>query len=92
MKTRYVLITLFALCMHATSIHAATSGAIRFSGLVYEPASAAVTFDASKHRQLEQTRQTCSLSTAQAVLLSDVLNYFATYAPKDAKLVSVVYL
>lgn len=92
MKTRHVLIALFALLFPATGTYAATSGAVRFSGLVYEPASAAVTFDAYKQRQLEQKRQTYSLKAAQIMLTSDVLDYFATYAPKDAELVSVIYL
>ncbi len=92
MKTRHVLIALFALLFPATGTYAATSGVIRLSGLVYEPASAAVTFDAYKHGELEQKRQTYSLSAAQTMLASDVLNYFATYAPQDAELVSVIYL
>ena len=92
MNTRSLRITLFALCFSATGTHAATSGVIRFTGGVSEPASAAITVDVHTRIQLQQTRQTYPLNKAQAMLSSDVLNYFATYAPKDAALIRVTYL
>jgi hypothetical protein len=92
MNTRRLRTTLFALCFFATDIHAATVGTIRFTGLVFEPASAAVLCDARRKTKLEQTRQTYPLSQAKMVLSSDVLDYFASYASKDAALVSVTYL
>jgi hypothetical protein len=92
MKTRNVSLTLLALACSATSIHASTaSGVIRFTGMVFEPASAALTVDSHNQAALEQSQHIYPLSQAQVMLSSDVLNYFATYAAKNAKLVSVTY-
>jgi hypothetical protein len=92
MKTCYVSLTLLALACSTTGIHASTtSGVVRFTGLVFEPASAAAAADARNPSAPEQSRRTCPLSQAQAMLSSDVLDYFATYAAKDAKMVSVAY-
>jgi hypothetical protein len=79
------------LVMSTTSLHANTaSGVIHFTGLVYQAASASKAFHTTATQQA-RTVQTYSLDKAQAMLHSDVLDYYASYAPKDAAVVSSTY-
>jgi hypothetical protein len=91
MKTRKLALALIALSLYATSTHATNaSAAMRFTGLVYVPASAAIVSDTTAYASIAD-RHVDSMSHAQSTLHSDVLDYYATYAAKDAKLVSVSY-
>jgi len=88
-----LLITLAAVpLLVATAAHAGTSsGTITFTGRVCAPASAAIYADSRKQIAYVRDERVQPLRDARAALSSDVLDYFATYAPSNAKLVSVAY-
>jgi hypothetical protein len=91
MKTRKLALALIALSLYGTNTHATgVSGVMRFTGLVYVPASAAIVSDTTACDSIAD-RHVDSMNHAQSTLHSDVLDYFATYAAEDAKLVSVSY-
>lgn len=69
----------------------AASGVIRFSGRVVVPTSIPLTYSATAPADEAVIRQVYTLRDAQRILATDVLDYFATYAPTDARLVSVTY-
>jgi hypothetical protein len=79
------------LCM--ADIHAATTsgGTITFNGSIAQTASASMTAVRSSQAEPVQTTQVYALAEAQRRFSSDVLDYFATYAPGNAKLISVTY-
>ena len=81
----FVVLAMSTPCLHANS----ATGYIHFTGRVYQGASASRAF----HTTIQQARttQTYSLDKAQALLHSDMLDYYASYAPKDATVVSSTY-
>jgi hypothetical protein len=92
MKARKLSLALFALALYAASAHATgTSGTIRFIGYVFEPASASLVSDTSTVYAPVAEKHVDSVSHAQTALRSDVLDYFAAYAGKGAKLVTVSF-
>lgn len=94
MNTRHLLITLLvatAPAIAGTHATASQGGTITFNGFLSQPASTAVAFDTGAPSVLAQSKQVMSLGEARTKLSSNVLDYFATYAPKDAQFVSVTY-
>lgn len=94
MKTRKLPLALLALSFfYATSAHAgAASGTIHFSGLVYQPASAPMDVQTSRADVPIASKKVDSLRDFRNTMQRDMLDYFETYAGKDAKVVSVTYL
>ncbi|RUL66163.1 hypothetical protein EKH79_05630 [Dyella dinghuensis] len=94
MKTRKLPLALLALSFfYATSAHAAAaSGTIHFTGLVYQPASASMDVQTSRADAPIATKKVDSLRNFRNAMQRDALDYFDTYAGKDAKVVSVTYL
>lgn len=94
MKTHKVALGLLALSFfYATSAHAgAASGTLRFIGLVYEPASASMDAQTSRADAPIAAKKVDSLRNFRNTMQRDALDYFGTYAGKDAKVVSVTYL
>lgn len=86
-STVFVALAMSVTCLHATTV----SGVIHFTGLVYRPASASIAFHASEPQAQKSTVRVYSLDEAVNKLHSDVLDYFATYAPKDSTVVSATY-
>ena len=76
----------------AFQVQASTvKGTIHFTGLVYTPASAALPFGHSQQASTARDKHIYSLATAQKLIRSDAFDYFASYAPQNAELVSVTY-
>jgi hypothetical protein len=94
MKTRKLPLALLALSFfYATSAHAGTaSGMIHFNGLVYQPASASMDAQTTRADAPIATKKVDSLRDFRNTMQRDALDYFDTYAGKDAKVVSVTYL
>jgi type 1 fimbria pilin len=94
MKTRKLPLALLALSFfYATSAHAgAASGMIHFSGLIYQQASASMDVQTARTDAPIATKKTDSLRDFRNTMQRDALDYFETYAGKDAKVVSVTYL
>lgn len=78
---------LFAFQVQASAM----KGTIHFTGLVYTPASASIWLGRSGELSATHDEHIYALATAQKLMPSDVLDYFASYAPQNAKLVSVTY-
>ncbi|RDS80483.1 hypothetical protein DWU98_13775 [Dyella monticola] len=92
MKTfKWVAILFGALFAHDVLAATTASGIIQFTGKVYAPASAAMALSTSNASRSLNEAQTYALRNAQRMLPCEVLDYFATYAAKDAKFVSVSY-
>ncbi|GLQ97517.1 hypothetical protein [Dyella mobilis] len=93
MKIRNVLATatLCLLCMADVQASTTSGGIITFRGGIVQMASASSPATPHNHAELAQTSQAYALRDAQRKLSSDVLDYFATYAPKNAQLISVTY-
>ncbi|HTC25626.1 hypothetical protein [Dyella sp.] len=94
MKTRKLPLALLALSFfYATTAHAgAASGMIHFTALVYQPASASMDVQTSRADAPIATKKVDSLRNFRNIMQRDTLDYFETYAGKDAKVVSVTYL
>jgi type 1 fimbria pilin len=94
MKRRKLPLALLALSFfYATSAHAGTaSGSIQFTGQVYQPASASTDFQTSRADAPVATKKIDSLREFRKTMHREALDYFDTYAGKDAKVVSVAYL
>lgn len=92
MKAHTPLLALLALPWYAASAHAAnTTGTVRFIGSLVEPASAPAPSSApTTHAPIAEKREDL-VSEMQMSLHSDVLDHFATYAAKDAKLLTVSF-
>lgn len=65
---------------------------MHFTGSVYRPASASVDFQSVRTNASVATKQIDSLQAFRQTKPLDILDYFETYAAKDAKVVSVTYL
>jgi hypothetical protein len=96
MKTYKLPLALLALfLLSATTVHAnSSSGTVRFTGSVYLPTSASVDYQASRTNAPVAAEQTDSLQHFRQAkpCAADMLDYFETYAAKEAKVVSVTYL
>lgn len=89
-----VSISLLSALALATGVQASTlapGGIIHFRGAITQPAYVPMTTSTTTQVRLAEATVTLPLSKARTMLSSDVLNYFATYAPADAKLVSATY-
>lgn len=93
MYRRGLLITLAAVSVLVTTGACAgtSSGTITFKGSVTTPASASVAIYSSNQAGLTGDKSIQSVRDARAALSIDLLDYFAMYAPSNAKLVSVAY-
>jgi hypothetical protein len=93
MMARNVSTLLVGLVLSVTSAQAATTtGVIRFTGMVFEPASASMAFSAdNQQRSSAHLTRIDSLNKTAGTLHCDALDYFSTYAANDAKVVSVTY-
>ncbi|HTV86520.1 MAG TPA: hypothetical protein VME63_14045 [Dyella sp.] len=93
MKNHRISMTLAALVMSITCAHASTASSafIYFTGRVYLPASASMTFHSAGQQVPQRTMQTYSLDKAQKLLQSHVLDFYASYAPKNAIVISSTY-
>lgn len=94
MKTYKLTLALLALpLLYAAPVQAGSaSGTIRFTGSVYRPASASMDFQAVRTNASVATKQVDSLQAFHQTKPFDLLDYFDTYAAKDAKVISVTYL
>jgi hypothetical protein len=81
----FVVLAVSTPCLHANT----ASGYIRFTGRVYQAASASRAFHSTTRQA--RTVQAYSLDKAQSLLHSEMLDYYASYAPKDATVVSSTY-
>jgi hypothetical protein len=78
----------------ATSAHAASTfggGVITFQGMITRSTTPLSPTGAYSESRFSVSTMTLPLSRARVLLSSDVLNFFATYAHRDAKFVSVTY-
>lgn len=93
MKTYTLALALLALpFLHATPAQANNaSGTMRFTGSVYRPASASMDFKTIQTRASVAAKQIDSLQAFRQDKPFDILDYFETYAARDAKVVSVTY-
>lgn len=93
MKTCTLALALFALpFLHVAPAEASSaSGTMRFTGSVYRPASASMDFKAVHTHASVAEKQIDSLQAFRQDKPFDILDYFETYAAKDAKVVSVTY-
>ena len=91
MYYRRLSITLFAITLLVTTAHAAQSGRIEFHGRIFVPAAASMAMQTHNQINAIQTTRTQTLSEARAALPVEALDYFATYARGNARLVSAVY-
>lgn len=93
MKARKLSLALIALSLfYATGAHATgASSSIRFSGLVYAPASASVAFSTPDNLATIASKQVYPLRDARTLMPSDLLDYFAAFASAKASVVSVSY-
>jgi len=64
---------------------------MHFTGRVYEAASASMAVHASRQQQDDLVVRTFSLADAMTALHSDLLDYFAGYAPRNSRVVSATY-
>jgi type 1 fimbria pilin len=85
------ILAILSLALSNSLTAGAATGVIRFSGRVVAPTSAFLVFYTSKSTDESVIRQTYALRDAQHSLATNVLDYFATYAPADAQLISVTY-
>jgi type 1 fimbria pilin len=94
MKARKLPLALLTLSFfYATSAHAgAASGTIHFTGLIYQPASASMDVQTSRADTPIVTKKVDALRNFRNTTQCEALDYFETYAGKDAKVVSVTYL
>jgi hypothetical protein len=83
-----VLPLLYAAPVQASS----ASGTMHFTGWVYQPASASMNFHTHQTDASVAAKQTDSLQAFRQAWPCEILEYFETYAAKDAKVVSVTYL
>lgn len=94
MKCSGLWLSLLLTCLLATGAHAANTvagGTITFQGVIMQSTatpSPTRTYNAAK---LSVATTTWPLGKACQLLSSDVLDFFATYAPADAQFVSVTY-
>jgi len=88
---KWVAVLLGALLAHGALAATTGSGTIRFTGDVYSPASAATALRTANTPRAPNEAKTYALRNAQRMLPCEILDYFATYAAKDAKFVSVTY-
>jgi hypothetical protein len=86
MKARKLPLALLALSFfYATSVHAeAASGTIHVTGLVYQPASASMDVQTSRADAPIASKKVNSLREFRHTMQSEALDYFETYAGKDA--------
>ncbi|GAB2570652.1 hypothetical protein ISP15_02070 [Dyella jejuensis] len=68
-----------------------SGGVIYFTGVVSVPASAALVDRSPGPVSSGHSSQVNTLESARRMLFSDLLDYYATYAPKNAKVVSATY-
>jgi hypothetical protein len=94
MKTRKLPLALLALTFfYATSAHAGTAaGSIQFNGLVYQPASASMDAQTSRADAPIASKKVDFLRDLRKTKQCEMLDYFDTYAGKDAKIATVTYL
>jgi len=78
-----------ATAAHATK--AVSGGTITFAGSVRQNTVVVSPNGTSDHPDIIATIKILPVSKARTMLSSDVLDYFATYAKPDAKLVSSTY-
>lgn len=94
MKTYELSLALLALpFLYAVPAQAGNaSGTMHFTGSVYRPASASMDFQAVRTNASVAAKQIDSLQTFRRTAPSDILDYFETYAARNAKVISVIYL
>jgi len=92
MKARTLSLALLTLSLYAACAHASgTTGTVKFIGRIVEPASASALLNASTVHASIADKHEDLVSQEQGLLQSDVLDHFATYATKDAKLLTVSF-